>query len=76
MKICSPFRNIDVAAGANSSALRYARIILRLMHAVKWLSTKLTDALCDLHICRSFVHSDGWRCKQENSGTKIHLYQA
>lgn len=35
MKICIPYRNIDAAAGANSSALRYAYIILRMMHAVK-----------------------------------------
>lgn len=35
MKICIPYRNIDAATGANSSALRYAYIILRMMHAVK-----------------------------------------
>lgn len=35
IKNCIPYRNIDAAAGANSSALRYADIILRMMHAVK-----------------------------------------
>jgi len=28
IKICIPYRNIDAAAGANRSALRYACIIL------------------------------------------------
>lgn len=35
IKNCIPYRNIDAAAGANNSALRYADIILRMMHAVK-----------------------------------------
>lgn len=30
-KICIPYRNVDAAAGANSSALRYAYIILRMV---------------------------------------------
>ena len=56
MKICIPSRNIDAAAGANSSALRYAYIILRMMHAVKggWAqSYQMLSVTCVFvgHLC-------------------------
>ena len=56
IKICIPYRNIDAAAGANRSALRYACIILWMMHAVKggWAqSCQMFSVTCIFvgHLC-------------------------
>lgn len=77
MRICTPYSSADAAAGACSSALRCACITLRAMRAVKggW-AQKLPDALCALHICRSFVLFAGWSVNDKiMEQTKKNLYQ-
>lgn len=61
MKICIPYREINAAAGANSSAPRCAYIILWMIPAVKggWAqSCQMLSVTCIS--VRSFVCSDDW----------------
>lgn len=77
MKICIPYREINAAAGANSSAPRCACIIVWVIPAVKggWAQSCHMLSVTCLSV-RSFVCSDDWGVNDKiMEQRKKNLYQ-